>query len=75
MPEMPGSHIIEQKLEQFRSLFAIHDSDGDRRYELTCHALSGLVRAMPNAAPGDIANRAVEIADATLRLLNKDSRS
>ncbi|HLK39170.1 MAG TPA: hypothetical protein VKU41_20555 [Polyangiaceae bacterium] len=75
MPEMPGSHLIEQKLEQFRSLFANHDTDGDRRYELTRQALSGLVGSMPNAAPADIAMRAVEIADAALRLLNKSSRS
>ncbi len=55
------------------SIFGPQPVDRDRRFELTCYAISGLApefhKSGADENADDIAQRAVELADATVRAL------
>jgi hypothetical protein len=71
MAESPD--LVARTLEQISSLLAKYTADRDRRFQLTCFALSGLApefhKTGGDESAEDIGKRAVELAEATLRAL------
>ncbi len=65
-----GSNLIEQAVERLRQTLAKQPAaDGDRRFDLACYVVAGVAASSYQANPTDIALRAVEIVDATLKAL------
>jgi hypothetical protein len=65
--------LVAGTLVQICSMLEKYAGDHDRRFQLTCFALSGLApefhKTGGDESADDIGKRAVELADATLRAL------